>query len=224
MHDHRPGRWSRLRHHRHGPFFVGTIAALVCLPLLLAHAPRLAAGGSAIVFFLIYLGMMALRIPRLDGAMLKARGQNDDEPAPVILAVTLFAAVAAVISLFEALNRNDPAGVTDVILAFASVVLGWLTIHTMFALHYAHLYWRPDEQKEQDEGKRGGLDFPQTDDPGAWDFLYFAFVIGMTAQTSDIAITTTAMRRINLLHAVVSFFFNTVLVAAAVNAVVSMGQ
>ena len=68
-------------------------------------------------------------------------------------------------------------------------------------------------------GDSRGLDFPGTAEPGGYDFLYFAFVIGMTAQTSDIAITSTAMRKINLVHAVVSFFFNTVLVAAAVNAV-----
>ena len=73
-----------------------------------------------------------------------------------------------------------------------------------------------------DAEARGGLDFPGKDEPGAHDFLYFAFVIGMTAQTSDVAITSTAMRKANLLHAVVSFFFNTVLVAAAVNVAVSL--
>ncbi|WP_117191079.1 DUF1345 domain-containing protein [Rhizobium terrae] len=219
-----PSHWSTLKHHRHGPFFAGTIASLVCLPFLLTYAPHLAPGAAAIVFFLIYLAMIAMRIPHLDGAALKAKGQNDDEPAPVILAVTLFAVVTAVIALFEALNSARPASLAEVSLAFASVVFGWLTIHTMFALHYAHLYWRPAEQEEENDARRGGLDFPETDDPGAYDFLYFSFVIGMTAQTSDTTITSTGMRRINLLHAVVSFFFNTVLVAAAVNAVVSMGQ
>src|SRR4051812_5987643 len=93
----------KLTYHRHGPFFMGTIASLVCLPLLLFYAPHLAPGVTVIVFFLIYLAMMAFRIPRLDGAMLKQKGQNDDEPAPIILAVTLLAVAAAVISLFEAL-------------------------------------------------------------------------------------------------------------------------
>jgi len=217
-----PSPWHRLKHHRHGPFFIGAVLSLVCLPFLLLYAPYLAPGIAAIVFFLIYLGMMAVRIPKLDGPTLRQKGQNTDEPAPVIFAVTLFAVVVAVISLFEALNRDQPAGFVSVSLAFASVVLGWLTIHTMFALHYAHLYWRPDEQRQENETKRGGLDFPETDEPGAYDFLYFSFVIGMTAQTSDTAVTTTDMRRINLVHAVISFFFNTVLVAAAVNAVVSL--
>ncbi|EUB95493.1 protein of unknown function DUF1345 [Rhizobium sp. CF080] len=218
-----PSAWHKLNYHRHGPFFAGTLASLACLPFLIFYVPELAPGITVILFFLIYLVMMAVRIPKLDGGTLRGKGQNDDEPAPVILAVTLLAVAAAVISLFEALNRSQPASLVVVALAFASVVLGWLTIHTMFAMHYAHLFWRPEEQAQENEARRGGLDFPETNEPGAYDFLYFAFVIGMTAQTSDVQITTTDMRRINLLHAVVSFFFNTVLVAAAVNAVVSMG-
>ncbi|MGK6316824.1 DUF1345 domain-containing protein [Neorhizobium sp. DT-125] len=217
-----PNPWHSLRHQRHGPFFVGAVISLVCLPFLLFYVPILAPGIAAIVFFLIYLGMMAARIPKLDGPMLRQKGQNTDEPAPVILAVTLMAVAVAVVSLFGVLNRDRPAGPAEISLAFASVVLGWLTIHTMFALHYAHLYWRPDEQRRKNEAKRGGLDFPETDEPGAYDFLYFSFIIGMTAQTSDTAITTTEMRKINLVHGVISFFFNTVLVAAAVNTVVSL--
>jgi uncharacterized membrane protein len=223
MAEARQGALYRLRHHRHGPFLIGFVVSLALLPFLLWKVPELAAGVTAITFFVIYLGMMAARIPSLDGAMLRKKGQNDDEPAPVILAVTLLAVAASVVSLFFALN-GKPADVVKVALAFASVVLGWMTIHTMFALHYAHLFWRPEEQEEENDARRGGLDFPETDEPGAYDFLYFSFVIGMTAQTSDVGITTTAMRKLNLLHAIVSFFFNTVLVAAAVNAVVSLSQ
>ncbi|WP_429937839.1 DUF1345 domain-containing protein, partial [Brucella melitensis] len=71
---------------------------------------------------------------------------------------------------------------------------------------------------------RGGFDFPGTPEPSGWDFAYYAYVIGMTAQTSDTNVTTPAMRRTTLLHSIVSFFFNTVLVAAAVNVVVALGS
>lgn len=208
------------RHHRHGPFFAAAIAAIVTLPVLIVVLPEVAAALTAIVFFVIYLAMIGLRIRHLDADKLEASGQNTDEPAPIILAVTLLAAVAALVTLFEALNQKQPSGLLDVAVGFAAVILGWFSIHTMFSLHYAHLYWRPGDK---DDGMSvGGLDFPQTDRPGAWDFLYFGYVIGMTAQTSDVAITATDMRKINLLHSVVSFFFNTVLVAAAVNAIVSL--
>ncbi|MND93154.1 hypothetical protein D3C80_853320 [compost metagenome] len=208
------------RHHRHGPFFVAAIAAVIALPVLIFLLPELAAALTAIVFFVVYLILIGLRVRHLDADRLQASGQNTDEPAPIILAVTLLAAVAALVTLFEALNQKQPSGLLDVAVGFAAVLLGWFSIHTMFSLHYAHLYWRPGEKAD---GKSvGGLEFPQTDRPGAWDFLYFGYVIGMTAQTSDVAITATDMRKINLLHAVVSFFFNTILVAAAVNAVVSL--
>ena len=69
-----------------------------------------------------------------------------------------------------------------------------------------------------------GSSSPADTEPGAYDFLYFAFVTGMTAQTSDVAITSTAMRKFNLIHGIVSFFFNTVLVAAAVNVVISLAS
>ncbi len=210
------------RHHRHGPFFAAAIAAVIALPVLVLLLPELAAALTAIIFFVIYLALIGLRILHLDADRLQASGQNTDEPAPIILAVTLLAAVAALITLFEALNQKQPSGLLDVAVGFAAVILGWFSIHTMFSLHYAHLYWRPGEKNGG--LSVGGLDFPRTDRPGAWDFLYFGYVIGMTAQTSDVAITATDMRKVNLLHSVVSFFFNTILVAAAVNAVVSLAN
>ncbi|MEB2843378.1 DUF1345 domain-containing protein [Rhizobiales bacterium RZME27] len=214
--------WWKWRHHRHGPFFVAAITAIVALPALIWLVPDLAAALSAITFFVIYLGLIAERIPHLDADRFEASGQNTDEPAPIILAVTLIAAVVALVTLFEALNDKQPSGIIDVSIGFAAVILGWFSIHTMFALHYAHLYWRPGDMS--DDRPAGGLDFPGTERPGAYDFLYFSYIIGMTAQTSDVEITATDMRKINLLHSVVSFFFNTVLVAAAVNAVVSLAS
>lgn len=159
------------RHHRHGPFFAAAIAAIIALPVLIALLPDLAAALTAIVFFVVYLTLIGLRVRHLDADRLQASGQNTDEPAPIILAVTLLAAVAALITLFEALNQKQPSGLVDVAVGFAAVILGWFAIHTMFSLHYAHLYWRPGEK--DDDKAVGGLDFPQTDRPGAWDFLYF---------------------------------------------------
>lgn len=216
-------RWQTLKRHRHGPFLFAAAAALIVLPILFFRSPDLAPELSVVVFYLVYLILMAIRIPHLDAERFRRTGQDDDEPAAVILGVTLLTVATAVVLLFKAVNAKGDASAVEIGLAFSSVILGWLTIHTMFALHYAHLYWRPQQQKLEDEEKRGGLDFPETSEPGAYDFLYFSFVIGMTAQTSDVDITSTSMRRINLVHAIVSFFFNTVIVAASVNAAVALG-
>lgn len=205
---------------RHQPFVIAFLVSAVGLGLALAFVPALAIEITAVLFFLTYLTLAALHLPRLTAQHLKAHADSDDLPAVAIIAVTLFAVAVAVVSLFQALNHTGET-VWTLLIAFASVILGWLTIHTMTAVHYAHLYWRPStvDGKRQ---HRGGMDFPATKEPSGYDFLYFAVVIGMTAQTSDVGVTTTAMRKVTLLHSIVSFFFNTVLVAAAVNAAVSL--
>ncbi|WP_083638908.1 DUF1345 domain-containing protein [Rhizobium oryziradicis] len=212
-----------LRSHRRSPFYAASIMGLMTLVILLYIKPALSIESAAIVFFLVYLGFMIRRIPTVTAERLKTSPERDDGPAVLIPVVSLLAIVAAVVALFNALNQSGTPDLLKVSLAFLSVISGWFTIHTMFAMHYAHHYWQY-RKSDQGEGPRQGLDFPQTEEPGSYDFLYFSFVIGMTAQTSDVAVTTTEMRCINLAHAVVSFFFNTVLVAAAVNAVVSIAS
>ncbi|TRL31729.1 DUF1345 domain-containing protein [Rhizobium straminoryzae] len=214
-----PNSW---RHRRQSPFYMAGLAGLVPLPILLVIVPRLAIELSVILFFLVYLGSIARRIPHLTVNRLKTSRERDDAPAYTILVVTLLAVVASVGALFNALNRSHDPSLFEVVIAFASVIGGWLTIHTMFAMHYAHHYWRRVDDGSGGLMLQGGLSFPETKEPAGYDFLYFSLVIGMTAQTSDVAITTTTMRRINLAHAVLAFFFNTILVAAAVNAVVSL--
>lgn len=207
---------------RHVPFYAGIGAAIVSLAAALWLKPDFAIDIAAVAFFLCYLVLTGWRVPQLTAAHLEHYATDTDEPVAIIFGVTFAAVAVSTGSLFVVLNR-PAASAVEFVLAFASVALGWLTIHTMAAMHYAHLYWRPGSTETSADAGRS-LDFPGEAQPGAYDFLYFSFVIGMTAQTSDVAITSTAMRKVNLLHAVVSFFFNTVLVAAAVNAAVSLAS
>jgi uncharacterized membrane protein len=93
-------------------------------------------------------------------------------------------------------------------LAGLTVIGSWSLIHTVFALHYAHLFY----------GKtKGGLLFPGEGNPDYWDFLYYSFVVGMTCQVSDVQVASPALRRLTLVHGVLSFFFNTVILALAVS-------
>ncbi|MEI4482035.1 MULTISPECIES: DUF1345 domain-containing protein [unclassified Phyllobacterium] len=213
---------------RHKPFYIAALIGLAALGLGLAFVPRIAYVISANAFFLVYLGFTTIRIPKLTADYLRRNAAKSDEPVWIIFTVTFGAVVVAVGSLFVLINSGQNPQPLDLTLALAAVPLGWLTIHMMTAIHYAHLYWQPDESAEGAKTKTrkhvGGLDFPGGKEPGGIEFLYFSYVIGMTAQTSDTGITSTQMRKINLLHAIVSFFFNTVLVAAAVNVAVSLGQ
>ena len=103
------------------------------------------------------------------------------------------------------------------VLAILSVLLGWFTLHTVVAFRYAHLYYAPAPETAGQARDARGLEFPGTREPDLWDFLYYSFVIGMTAQVSDVQVTSAVMRRTTLAHGVTSFFFNTVILALSVN-------
>ncbi len=219
---------------RYAPFYIAALCGLAMLALALSFWPALAIQSSANVFFIVYLVLELMKFPRLTPAFLRKHAASTDEPAWVIVAVTFGAVVFAVGSLFALVNKGGQPNPLELLLSLTSVALGWFSIHTMTALHYAHSYWRPGDRRrdmapggrEHDPGgpddEYGGLDFPGDDEPGGYDFLYYSLVIGMTAQTADVNITRTSMRKLTLIHAVVSFFFNTVLVAAAVNVAVSL--
>lgn len=205
---------------RHMPFYLAALAAVMALLSALWLPPLLVTVVAANAFFATYLALTVIRIPRLSPAALHARAGEDDIPAWIIFLIAFGAVTSALAALFIMLNAARAAAGWPLLLAFSAVPLGWMTIHMMAAIHYAHLYWRPGDGN----GPARGLEFPKTPEPGGIEFVYFAFVIGMTAQTSDVTISTAAMRRVNVAHAVVSFFFNTVLVAAAVNAAVTLSN
>jgi len=219
---------------RDTPFYTGLVCGLAVLALSLAFEPDIAIQASANTFFVVYLALEIVKFPRLTPQYLKRHAASTDEPAWVIVAVTFGAAMVAVGSLFALVNQGGHPPLPVLLLSLTSVALGWFSIHTMMALHYAHLYWRPGDpgrgkrsragvdEADGAEEEHGGLDFPSDDDPSGIDFLYYSLVIGMTAQTADVNVTKTSMRKRTMIHGVVSFFFNTVLVAAAVNVAVTL--
>jgi len=206
---------------RHTSFIVAAGIGIAAFAATAPVLPRLAAEIGANVFFALYLLQAMVSMRRLTPDYLRTHASGEDLPAAMILLVTLGATAVATASLFLLINARPSPDLPELVLALISVALGWATIHTMASLHYAHLYWSAAQGARD---PRKGLDFPGTEKPCGYDFLYFAFVVGMTAQTSDVALTSTTMRTINLLHAIVSFFFNAVIVAAAVNLAVSLGS
>ncbi|RYY63365.1 MAG: DUF1345 domain-containing protein [Chitinophagaceae bacterium] len=137
----------------------------------------------------------------------------------------LFIVGAAFISLFAilALLQNLPTfskrGLTmHIWLAVIAVTSSWLLIQTLFTLRYAHLYYRPDTCVTQHSGG-SGLRFPDGRHPDLLDFAYFSFVLGMTYQVSDVTITSRRIRHLVLVHSLLAFVFNTVIVAFTINIV-----
>lgn len=194
---------------------------LVWLVALILELPlHLSLAGSA--FFILYLGLMAIMAGHATPASLRMRASTEDEGIVLIVLITLGAIGLSLGSLFVLLNAGQKPHTPHLLLAILSVPLGWITLHTVMAFHYAHLFYlRPQSRRA---GDAGGLGFPECDEPHGWDFLYFSFVIGLTAQTSDVVVQTTALRRTTLAHSVVSFFYNTVILALAVNMAVSLGR
>jgi uncharacterized membrane protein len=185
------------------------IAAFFLLPGSLRLMTRLLIGWD--IFVAVYLVLVYALVFRSGLAHIRRNAILQDDGRFLILLVTAlgaFASIAAIIFELDATHRSSLA----LALATATIALSWAAVHTTFALHYAHEFYRG--------AKPGGLQFPsgdQHEDADYWDFVYFSFVIGMTAQVSDVGITDRTIRRTATAHGIISFVFNTALVALMVN-------
>ena len=149
----------------------------------------------------------------------EARAAVEDPGRNVVLFLVLAAIAGAFASAINIIGHGpratDPHEKAIVYaLGLSAVVLGWFLIHTLLTFRYAHMYYFDDDG--DNEADRG-LKFPGTDAPNDYDFAYFSFVIGMTFQVSDVEITDPGVRRYALLHALISFGYNTAILALVVN-------
>jgi uncharacterized membrane protein len=185
------------------------IVAFFLLPNSLRLVTRLLTSWD--VFVTLYLVLVYTLVFRSGLAHIRRNAVMQDQGRFLILmmtAVGAFASIAAIIFELDGSHRDTP----QLALATVTIALSWAAVHTTFALHYAHEYYRGT--------KPGGLQFPsgdQHEDADYWDFVYFSFVIGMTAQVSDVGITDKTIRRTATAHGIISFIFNTALLALMVN-------
>ncbi|MBN9583857.1 MAG: hypothetical protein BGN84_05915 [Afipia sp. 62-7] len=183
------------------------LASLLVLPATLRIATRLLIAWD--VSIALYIVLAFSLFLSCDSERIRKLAARQDDGRFLILILTAVAAFASIAAIVIELGIK-PQQTPQLVLAVVTIVLSWCAIHTTFALHYAHEYYRG--------GNVGGLAFPGDEkDPDYWDFVYFSFVIGMTAQVSDVGITDKIIRRTATAHGVVSFIFNTALVALMVN-------
>lgn len=215
----RPGMWQRFgwRLVRRKRF---NLAALLFVVLIGAFSAAGIGPARAIVLaFAIasaaFLGAVAWMFSHSGTASIRLRARKEDQALWGLLLSSVAVTGVVLVALGLELHADKGGGVLGLMLASVSLLLSWLFMNTMFALHYAHAYYGDDQHNKA----RGGLEFPGEKDPDYWDFAYFAMVVGMTFQVSDVQICDRRLRHIALLHSVIAFFFNVVIIAITVNIV-----
>ncbi|MDR3468937.1 MAG: DUF1345 domain-containing protein [Xanthobacteraceae bacterium] len=184
------------------------VVAFVLQPHVMRIATRLLVSWDLCVA--LYLALVYTTVVTGPEAIRRNAARMDDGRFGILVltSVAAFATFAAIVTELGGGHRSY----YSLVLAMGTIALSWAAIHTTFALHYAHDYYRSDPP--------GGLLFPSDSaPPDYWDFVYFSFVIGMTAQVSDVGVTDKIIRRTATAHGIASFVFNTALLALTINIV-----
>lgn len=147
---------------------------------------------------------------------IRERAAANDANRGVLLAVTSAVSAAILVTVGMELTGGGEANIP---LVLATLTIAWLFSNMVYALHYAHLYY-----SKGTGGDVGGIDFPKTPEPHYWDFVYFAYTLGMTFQTSDSAITDVRMRKVVIAHSFAAFIFNLGVIAFTINVLGSAGK
>jgi len=209
-------RWGIVRFVRiHTRLVLSFVAGLVLLPLLPAGfrlETRILLAWDLVAA--LYVGSTFWMISKSTIETCRHRAALYDEGDWGILLVVIVSASASFGAIFAelAVLKGPHASLLYALLiSGGTVALSWTFTHVMFTLHYANIYYRPAK------GGAGGLKFPGDRPPDYHDFLYYAFVIGCAAQTADVETISPAMRRLTLAHGIVSFAFNTAILALIIN-------
>lgn len=203
-------------------FFIGALVG-ICTILLLPKSLRLAVreplawclGGTT------YLALAFRIMAHCPPDRIRTRAARQDDSATVFLALILlavFSSFAGIVDLLGAAKAASNEGkLLYVALAAATILVSWTVTQVTFTLHYTHEYYVFERLSGRD-----ALAFPASSNPDYWDFFYFATSFGAASQTSDVAIVSKSTRRLATLHAIVSFFFNTIILASTINLAASL--
>jgi uncharacterized membrane protein len=194
------------------------IAALVLLPTSWPASLRGALAWD--LSAAIYLALAVRVMLTCKGSIIRARAARQDDSRVVILIIILLAIAASFVAIVGLLaEAKIDHKVLNLGLAAATIILAWIVLQVVFTLHYAHEYYRPSGGTQS---FAEGLDFRGEPTPDYWDFFYFATSFGAASQTSDVSIRTKPLRRLATLHAITSFFFNSVVLALSINIAASL--
>lgn len=198
---------------------IGVMVSLLVAIMLRSHPLWTLSLATYDAFAFVFLVLIWITIVSIPGEGIRAVAKGQDFSAKVIFVIVVIVASAAMIAV-AFLLRTGRSGKGDhfaihLLLASITVILSWFLMHSVFGLRYAHTFYGDSESHR--DAHAGGLLFPGDGLPDYTDFAYFSFVIGMTCQVSDVQITSRNLRKLALLHAILSFGFNTIILALSVN-------
>jgi uncharacterized membrane protein len=175
----------------------------------------------------VYLGLAWWLCLAFDAKRTRERSQAQDEPSVVLVLVLLLANAACVVAITLLIQKSrDLFGIEQVLhigLSAAALAASWFFIQMIFAFHYAHRYYFEEKQTERQNKPDGpGLKFPGSQPPDYFDFLYYAHVVGMTSQVADVQVMSREMRHITLIHGVLAFGFNVLILALSINVIAGL--
>ena len=212
----------------HHKLYFSLAISFVCL--ILTYSKLSVATDSILIwicFSLTYIGLSLVTIFSVHPIEMKQIAKLEDGSRTFIFLFVLFAAVASLFVVLLLLKTTSTLSGTSlflhILLSVVAVISSWAMVHMIFVFRYAHLYYHsPAQNKVSSKSAEGskyaeGLEFPEEDEPDYLDFVYFSFVIGMTFQVSDVEISSKRIRRLALMHSLIAFAFNTVIVALSIN-------
>jgi uncharacterized membrane protein len=215
---------GKRRRHHHGPWHalrarpsLAIGGGLLVVTAVAAWALGMHPAPSFLLGFdlgaLVFVGIQLREFGQATPISMREKARRQDAGRWGILWSGVAFSAVVLVALGTELQAGKTGGLLAIVVAAASIMLSWAFLNTLFALHYAHGYYgnygKPHE----------GLDFPGDEEPDYWDFAYFAVVVGMTFQVSDVQVTSRYLRRMVLVHGVIAFFFNVFIIAVSVNIV-----
>jgi len=174
-----------------------------------ARAALIGFDAGAAIFLLSCVNLFGHRAKEM-----RAAAARNDANRALLLVITAMLCITILVAIAVELSDRGTAQRANVALVIGTLLLAWLFANMVYTLHYAHLFYR---DRPGEGGDQGGIDFPGTNEPDYGDFVYFAFTIGMTFQTSDSAISSRPIRRTIVLHSFAAFIFNIGILAFTIN-------
>lgn len=185
------------------------VAIAIAIPRLGWREGVMAGFDAGALFFLL----LCIPLFRHKADAMRVSACRNDANRVVLLGVTGAVSLVILTAVASELMEKDSPKPAALALILGTLAICWIFSNWIYTLHYAHLFY----SEEDGGGDVGGLCFPETKEPDYWDFVYFAFCLGMTFQTSDVSVTTGQLRRTVTLHCLAAFVFNLGIIAFSIN-------